>query len=183
MRAGGAIIVGKSNVPEFGAGANSRNRSRATGNPFDPPRNAAGSSGGSAVALARGMVPLATGSDTGGVLAQPGGFNGIVGFRPTPGLVPSERNQFGWSALSVLGPMARTVPDAALLLGVMASDDKRDPLATTIHGRAGAAAGGFHPLPEGRSRLAPGRAHARFRPGADRAAHRRGVRREDRPVP
>ena len=134
IRAAGAIILGKSNVPEFGAGANTRNTVYgATGNAFDPTKNAAGSSGGSAVALACGMVPLATGSDTGGSLRNPASFNGIVGFRPTPGLVANEKS--GFSPLSVLGPMARTVPDAALLLSAMVSDDKRDPLATTIHGR------------------------------------------------
>jgi amidase len=149
VRAAGAIIVGKSNVPEFGAGANSRNKVYgATGNPFDPAKNAAGSSGGSGVALACGMVPIATGSDTGGSLRNPAAFNGIVGFRPTPGLVASEKTQFGWSPLSVLGPMARNVPDAALLLGAMASDDKRDPLATTIHGRSTRAPQDFFPLPE-----------------------------------
>lgn len=134
IRAAGAVIVGKSNVPEFGAGANTRNAVYgATGNPFDPTRSAAGSSGGSAVALACGMVPLATGSDTGGSLRNPAAFNGVVGFRPTPGLVANEKAVF--SPLSVLGPMGRTVGDAALLLSVMVSDDKRDPLATTIHGR------------------------------------------------
>jgi amidase len=149
VRAAGAIVVGKSNVPEFGAGANSRNKVYgATGNPFDPTKNAAGSSGGSGVALACGMVPIATGSDTGGSLRNPAAFNGIVGFRPTPGLVASEKNQFGWSPLSVLGPMARNVPDVALLLGAMVSDDKRDPLATTIHGRQVRRAEDFFPLPE-----------------------------------
>ena len=149
VRAAGAIIVGKSNVPEFGAGANSRNRVYgATGNPFDPSKNAAGSSGGSGVALACGMVPIATGSDTGGSLRNPAAFNGIVGFRPTPGLVPDERRGLGWSGLPVLGPMARTVADAALLLGAMASDDKRDPLATTIYGRVVRRPEDFYPLPE-----------------------------------
>ncbi len=134
IRAAGAIILAKSNVPEFGAGANTRNAVYGvTGNAFDPTRSAAGSSGGSAVALACGMVPLATGSDTGGSLRNPAAFNGVVGFRPTPGLVANETA--GFSPLSVLGPMGRTVGDAALLLSVMASDDKRDPLATTIHGR------------------------------------------------
>src|SRR5947199_26806 len=84
---------------------------------IDPAVNAAGSSGGSGVALACGMVPIATGSDTGGSLRNPAAFNGIVGFRPTPGLVPDERRGHGWSGLPVLGPMARTVPDVALLLG------------------------------------------------------------------
>ncbi len=149
VRAAGALIIGKSNVPEFGAGANSRNRVYgATGNPFDPTKNAAGSSGGSGVALACGMVPLATGSDTGGSLRNPAAFNGIVGFRPTPGLVPDERRGHGWSGLPVLGPMARTVADAALMLGTMVSDDQRDPLATTIRGRTVRTASEFYPLPE-----------------------------------
>ena len=142
IRAAGAIIIAKSNVPEFGAGANTRNAVYgATGNAFDPVKSAAGSSGGSAVALACGMVPLATGSDTGGSLRNPAAFNGIVGFRPTPGLVANEKS--GFSPLSVLGPMGRTVGDAALLLSAMVSDDKRDPLATTIHGRTVRASSDF----------------------------------------
>ncbi len=92
-------MLGKTNTPEFGAGANTRNAVwGATGNPFDPTRSAAGSSGGSAVALACGMVPLATGSDTGGSLRNPAAFNGVVGFRPSPGLVPSERACRGLAA-------------------------------------------------------------------------------------
>jgi Asp-tRNA(Asn)/Glu-tRNA(Gln) amidotransferase A subunit family amidase len=105
----------------------------ATGNPFDPTRNAAGSSGGSAVALATGMAPLCSGSDTGGSLRNPAAFCGVVGFRPSPGLVPSERREHGWSPLPVLGPMARTVADTALLLAAMASDDEQDPLAYTLY--------------------------------------------------
>ena len=135
-RAAGAIVIGKTNVPEFGAGANTRNAVYgATGNPFDPQKSAAGSSGGSAVALATGMAPLCTGSDTGGSLRNPAAFCGIVGFRPTPGLVPSDKRGVGWSNLPVLGPMARTVPDTCLLLSAIASDDACDPLATTVHGR------------------------------------------------
>jgi amidase len=135
-RRAGAIVLGKTNVPEWGAGANTRNVVYgATGNPFDPTRSAAGSSGGSAVALATGMVPLATGSDTGGSLRNPAAFCGVVGFRPTPGLVPSGRRAMGWSPLPVLGPMGRDVPDACMLLSAMVSDDAADPLATTIHGR------------------------------------------------
>jgi amidase len=135
VRAAGAIVVGKTNTPEFGAGANTRNAVYgATGNPFDPMKSCAGSSGGSAVALATGMAPICTGSDTGGSLRNPASFCGIVGFRPTPGLVPSERRGLGWSNLSVAGPMARTVGDLALLLSVMVGDDPRDPLATTVHG-------------------------------------------------
>ena len=136
VRQAGAIVVGKTNTPEFGAGANTRNAVYgATGNPFDPTRSAAGSSGGSAVALATGMAPICSGSDTGGSLRNPAAFSGIVGFRPTPGLVANERRGLGWNNLSVAGPMARTVPDLCLLLSTMVSDDARDPLATTVHGR------------------------------------------------
>ncbi len=149
LRAAGAIVLGKTNVPEFGAGANTRNVVYgATGNPFDPTRSAAGSSGGSAVALATGMVPLASGSDLGGSLRNPAAFCGIVGYRPTPGLVATEKHGTGWSPLAVNGPMARTVGDVALMLSAMASDDARDPLAITIHGRQVRQPTDFFPLPE-----------------------------------
>ena len=145
-RKAGAIVIGKTNTPEFGAGANTRNAVYgATGNPFDPTRSCAGSSGGSAVALATGMAPICTGSDTGGSLRNPAAFCGIVGFRPTPGLVPSDKRAIGWTGLPVLGPMARTVADACLLLGSIASDDSRDPLAATIHGREVRHPGDFYP--------------------------------------
>jgi amidase len=137
LRAAGGIVLGKTNTPEFGAGANTRNAVYGTtGNPFDPAKSAAGSSGGSAAALACGMVPLASGSDMGGSLRNPAAFCGIVGFRPSPGLVPSERRVLGWSSLAVLGPMARSVPDLCLLLSAMVADDARDPLATTVHGQS-----------------------------------------------
>jgi len=135
LRAAGAIILGKTNTPEWAAGGNTRNPVHgATGNPFDPMRSAAGSSGGSAVALACGMAPLASGSDTGGSLRNPAAYAGIVGMRPSYGLVASERRVFGWSNLSTDGPMARSVADVALMLSVMASDDARDPLAYTLPG-------------------------------------------------
>jgi Asp-tRNA(Asn)/Glu-tRNA(Gln) amidotransferase A subunit family amidase len=136
LRAAGAIVIGKTNTPEFGAGANTRNAVHgATGNPFGPHLSCAGSSGGSAVALATGMIPLATGSDTGGSLRNPAAFCGIVGVRPSPGVVPSEKHGRGWSPLSVNGPMARDIGDAALLLSAMMADDPLDPLAVAIHGR------------------------------------------------
>jgi len=136
LRRAGAIVLGKTNTPEFGAGANTRNVVYgATGNPFDTTKSAAGSSGGSGVALACGMVPLASGSDTGGSLRNPAAFNGILGFRPSPGVVPSERRRIGWSPISVLGPMARDAADAALMLSAMADDDAVDPLAYTLRGR------------------------------------------------
>jgi len=132
VRAGGAVILGKTNTPEFGAGANTRNAVYgATGNPFDPTRSCAGSSGGSAVALATGMVPIATGSDTGGSLRNPAGFCGIVGFRPSQGMVASDKRSAGWSVLPTGGPMARNVSDVCLLFGVMAGNDARDPLSVT----------------------------------------------------
>ncbi|CCE05442.1 putative amidase [Bradyrhizobium sp. STM 3843] len=133
LRAAGAIIFGKTNTPEWAAGANTRNPVfGATGNPFDPMRSAAGSSGGSAAALACDMAPLASGSDTGGSLRNPAAFCGIVGMRPSYGLVASDKRAHGWSNLSTDGPMARNVADTALMLSVMASDDPRDPLAYTL---------------------------------------------------
>ena len=92
LRRAGAIVAGKTNVPEMGAGANSRNEVWGdTGNPFNPNLNAGGSSGGSAAALACDMLPVCTGSDTGGSLRIPAAKCGVVGFRPSPGIVPSVR--------------------------------------------------------------------------------------------
>src|SRR5438046_2273473 len=109
-----AIVVGKTNVPEWGAGGNTRNALHgATGNPFDPERSAAGSSGGSAVALATGMVPLATGSDTGGSVRNPAAFCGVVGFRPSPGLIASNSRHMAWLPISQLAPMPKKVLDAS----------------------------------------------------------------------
>lgn len=146
VRQAGAIVIGKTNTPEFGAGANTRNAVYGvTGNPFDPAKSAAGSSGGSAVALATGMVPICTGSDTGGSLRNPAAFSGIVGFRPSPGLVPSDKRTIGWSNLSVLGPMARTVADTCMLLSAIVSYDVRDPLASSVHGRSMRRGAEFYP--------------------------------------
>ena len=130
VRKAGAIIVAKTNVPEFGAGANTRNPVwGATGNPFDPTLNAGGSSGGSAVALACDMLPVCTGSDTGGSLRIPAAMCGVVGFRPSPGVVPMDMRGLGWTPISVLGPMGRTVADTRLLLSAQVGMDDRDPLA------------------------------------------------------
>jgi len=137
LRAAGAIVVGKTNVPEMGAGANTRNPVwGATGNPYDPMKNAGGSSGGSAAALACGMVPLATGSDTGGSLRIPAALCGVVGMRPSPGLVPVERRQLGWTPISVVGPMGRTVADACLQLAASAALDDADPLSYPVDAAA-----------------------------------------------
>jgi Asp-tRNA(Asn)/Glu-tRNA(Gln) amidotransferase A subunit family amidase len=91
------------------------------------------------------MAPICTGSDTGGSLRNPAAFCGIVGFRPSPGLVPSDKRGIGWTNLPVLGPMARTVADTCLLLGSIASSDGCDPLAATVHGRAVHRPGDFYP--------------------------------------
>ena len=137
VRGAGAIVVGKTNVPEFGAGANSRNLVwGATGNPFDPMLNAGGSSGGSAVALACDMLPVCTGSDTGGSLRIPAAKCGVVGFRPSPGLVPVERRSLGWTPISVVGPMGRTVADTALLMAAQAAMDDCDPLSYPVDARS-----------------------------------------------
>ncbi|MBJ7262298.1 MAG: amidase [Burkholderiaceae bacterium] len=133
LRAAGAIVVGKTNVPEMGAGANTRNAVwGATGNPFNPVLNAGGSSGGSAAALALDMVPLCSGSDTGGSLRIPAAKCGVVGFRPSPGLVPSERKPLGWTGISVVGPMGRTIADTRLQLAATAGPYSRDPLSYPI---------------------------------------------------
>ena len=135
LRQAGAIVLAKTNTPEFGAGANTRNEVfGATRNPFDPRLTCGGSSGGSAAGLACGMFPLATGSDLAGSLRTPSSFCGVVGFRPTPGLIPTETRGHAWSPLSVDGPMARTVADAALLLSAMVGDDTRDPLSLAVDG-------------------------------------------------
>jgi Asp-tRNA(Asn)/Glu-tRNA(Gln) amidotransferase A subunit family amidase len=129
LRAAGAIVVGKTNVPEMGAGANSRNPVwGATGNPFDSNLNAGGSSGGSAAALALDLLPLCTGSDTGGSLRIPAAKCGVVGMRPSPGVVPSVRKPMGFSPISVVGPMGRDVGDACLQLAATAGPHAGDPL-------------------------------------------------------
>src|SRR5436305_153792 len=129
VRKAGAIILCKTNVPEFGAGANTRNVVwGATGNPFDPRLNAGGSSGGSAAALACDMLPLCTGSDTGGSLRIPAALCGVVGLRPSPGLVANDARALGWSVISVLGPMGRSVDDTAMMLAASVGVDTRDPL-------------------------------------------------------
>ena len=129
LRAAGAIVTAKTNVPDMGAGANTRNAVwGATGNPFNPALNAGGSSGGSAAALAVDMLPLCTGSDTGGSLRIPAALCGVVGLRPTPGRVANDARPLGWSVISVLGPMARDVPDTALMLQACSGHDARDPL-------------------------------------------------------
>ena len=129
MRAAGAIVVGKTNVPEHGFGATTVNPLYgATSNPFAPGLSAGASSGGSAAALASGMVPLAMGSDFAGSLRTPASFCGISGFRPSPGTVAQTRRPFAYSPFDVEGPMGRTAADCKLLLCAMVGHDPRDPL-------------------------------------------------------
>ena len=129
LRAAGALILAKTNVPEMGAGGNSRNRVwGATGNPFDANLIAGGSSGGSAAALAANLLPLCTGSDTGGSLRMPAALCGVVGYRPSVDVIAHPTRPLGWSGISVLGPMARTVDDLILMLDVCQGYDPDDPL-------------------------------------------------------
>jgi amidase len=125
----GAITIGKTNTPEFGAGSQTFNPIfGATKNPWDLSKTCGGSSGGAAVSLACGMLPIADGSDTGGSLRNPASFCSVVGFRTSPGRVPRVPTSSGWSTLNVVGPMARTVQDVALFLSAIAGPDPRAPL-------------------------------------------------------
>ncbi len=133
LRGAGAIILGKTNTPELGAGANTKNALFGpTRNPWKLTHTCGGSSGGAAVALATGMGPLAQGSDLGGSLRIPASFCGVVGFRTSPGVVPIHPTPLAWDALSVAGPMARTVLDTALMLSVIAGPDARAPLSVPV---------------------------------------------------
>jgi amidase len=133
MRAAGAITLGKTNTPEFGSGSQTFNTVFGpTRNPYDLSRTCGGSSGGAAVALACGMVPLADGSDTGGSLRNPAAFCNVVGLRPSPGRVPTDSTS--WLTLAVSGPMARSVQDVALFLSVLAGPNPRNPLSLADDG-------------------------------------------------
>ena len=135
LRAAGAIMIGKTNTPEFGAGSQTYNQVfGATRNPYDSEMTCGGSSGGAAVALATGMLPIADGSDLGGSLRNPASFCNVVGLRPAPGRVPTWPHRVGWFPLAVEGPLARTVQDVALLLSVMAGPDPRAPIAIAESG-------------------------------------------------
>ena len=135
LRDAGAVTIGKTNTPEFGAGSQTFNEVFGeTHNPYDLTKTCGGSSGGAAVSLACGMLPIADGSDTGGSLRNPAAFCNVVGFRPSPGRVPVWPNELGWFPISVQGPMARTVEDVALMLSAIAGPDPRDPIAIPAAG-------------------------------------------------
>ena len=125
----GAVVIGKANTPEFGAGASTFNEVFGkTHNPWNVEKQVAGSSGGSAAALAAGQVWLASGSDLGGSLRTPAGFNSVIGLRPSPGRVAHGPKPRPFSTMAVEGPMARTAEDCALFLDAMAGMHREDPL-------------------------------------------------------
>ncbi len=129
LKLAGALAIGKTNTPEFGAGSHTHNPVYGvTRNPWDPERSCGGSSGGAAVGLATGMLALADGSDAGGSLRNPAGWNNVVGFRSSSRLSPAVGPGNAFLPYSVEGPMARTVDDLVLLLRVMSAPDRRDPL-------------------------------------------------------
>jgi amidase len=136
LREAGAIVLGKTNTPEFAAGGNTWNdvfgRTR---NPWNPDLSAGGSTGGGAAALATGMIALAEGTDLGGSLRIPASFCGVVGLRPSPGLVPTHPADWVWDTLQVTGPMARTALDAALMLQAVAGSSPYAPLRQPVAGR------------------------------------------------
>jgi len=129
LRKAGAITVGKTNTPEFGAGSQTFNQVfGATRNPYDPGKTCGGSSGGAAAALACGLLPIADGSDMGGSLRNPASFCNVVGLRPSAGRVPNWPSPSAWFHLAVVGPMARTVRDVALMMSAIAGPDARAPI-------------------------------------------------------
>lgn len=145
LRAAGGLVIGKTNTPEFGFGMNTRNEVFGyTVNPWDTNKTCGGSSGGSAVALSIGACALAEGGDHGGSLRIPASFCGVVGFRCSPGRVPTFPSNWLFDSFSVQGPMARTVRDAGLMLSAMAGPDARVPISISESGApfADAAKGG-----------------------------------------
>lgn len=135
LEGNGGIVYAMSNTPEFGAGANTFNEVfGATLNPWNTSRSAAGSSGGSAVALATGMAWVAHGSDLGGSLRNPASFCGVTGMRPSPGRVAASVYSKIDGTLGAEGPMARNVEDLALLFDAMVGEEKADPVSLPSDG-------------------------------------------------
>jgi amidase len=129
LKSAGAIVLAKTNTPEFACGANTNNALFGpTRNPWNPALSPAGSSGGSAVAVATGMTPLAQGTDYGSSIRVPAAFCGIVGIRPTPGLIPSYPKALAWDPGEVHGPLARDAEDAAMMLDAMIGFSRISPI-------------------------------------------------------
>jgi amidase len=129
LKAAGAIVFAKTNTPEFACGANTNNvLFGPTRNPWNPALSPAGSSGGSAVAVATGMVPIAQGTDFGGSIRVPAAFCGIVGIRPTPGLTPNYPMPLAWDPGQVNGALARDAEDAALMLDAIVGFSHLSPI-------------------------------------------------------
>src|SRR4051794_30158371 len=140
LAAAGAITIGKTNTPEFGAGSQTFNAVfGATRNPYDLTKTAGGSSGGAAAAVACGMLPFADGGDLAASLRNPGNYCNVVGFRPTPGRVPHWPSPNAWNTLATLGPIGRTVEDTAFLFAAMAGPDSRAPTSIAEPGKVFAA--------------------------------------------
>ena len=142
LRQAGAVIIGKTNTPEFGFGAVCTNRlCGPTRNPFDFALTSGGSSGGSAVAVATGMAPLAHGTDFGGSVRTPASFCDVASIRPTPGRIPAPARALGWDMLATHGFLARSVDDLELGLSACAGPDILDPLSIGFESGTGSAAG------------------------------------------
>lgn len=136
LRAAGAVMLGKTNTPEFAAGGNTFNDVFGpTRNPWDPDRSAGGSTGGGAAGLATGMIALAEGTDLGGSLRIPASFCGVVGLRPSPGLVPTWPSDHLFDDLQVTGGLGRTAADVALFLQATAGPSPRSPMRQPTEGR------------------------------------------------
>jgi amidase len=136
LKAAGAVVMGKTNTPEFATGGNTFNEVFGrTRNPWNPAMSAGGSTGGGAAALASGMIGLAEGTDMGGSLRIPASFCGVVGLRPSPGLVPTWPSPLQWDDLQVTGGMARTADDIALMLDAVAGPSPYSPISQRTEGR------------------------------------------------
>jgi amidase len=180
LRAAGAIIIGKTNCPEFAAGANTFNEVFGrTRNPWDPSKSAGGSTGGGAAALASGMVSLAEGTDLGGSLRIPASFCGIVGLRPSIGLVPTHPTDWAWDTLQVSGPMARTAADVGLMLQAIAGPSEFSPIAQPVDGRDFAGAASIRPRKGLRIAYCPDIAGIGIDPDVERVCRRAAFALED----
>ena len=141
LREAGAVIMGKTNCPEFAAGGNTFNEIFGyTRNPWNLARSAGGSTGGGAAALVTGMIALAEGTDLGGSLRIPASFCGVVGLRPSAGLVPTWPSDWPWDTLQVTGALARTAEDVGLMLDAVAGPSDLSPICQPTAGRSFAAA-------------------------------------------